>query len=405
MPSTPNMPPSAAPRFRPQEIDLLGYIDVILRRWKIFVLAFLVIFASVALYTFFMKPVYEAYSLLHVKDSKGKLGPLSELSFSSTNPINTEIEILKSRTNAENVIKQLHLNWQVSKKSEGLTFKILDFTSDAKSPVYKIRLTGGDTFDVFNNGDLVGRGKSGILLRKDGFSLLLTDLRGSKGDDFQLALAKFEDLASGLQAGIKASQQGTATGIIRVSYASTNPVLARDIVNTLVQAYLEQSISFKSEEASRAVGFVEDQLKSLRGDLDTSEKNLQDFKSSRGVIKLDSEAEGLITKLSDLETRRAEIALQQSQINFALNALKNAINTGGTYTPGSVGTDAGLSAMAARLNELEVQKNSLKADYTESHPAVKTLQGQIEAMQKRCWPATKQAWPIWANRIRRLPGN
>ncbi|HOE34027.1 MAG TPA: Wzz/FepE/Etk N-terminal domain-containing protein, partial [Smithella sp.] len=383
MPSTPNIPPSAAPRLPKEEIDLFGYIDVILRRWKICALAFCVVFVLVALYTFFMKPVYESFALLHVKDNKSKAGLLSELSFSSTNPINTEIEILKSRTNAENVTRQLHLNWRVSKKSEGLTFKILEFSSDAKQPVYKIRLTGSDTFDVYNNGDLVGRGKSGSLLRKDGFSLLLTDLRGSKGDDFQLALSKFEDVVASLQAGIKAAEQGRMTGIIRVSYASTNPVLARDIVNTLVQAYLEQSISFKSEEASRAVGFVEEQLKNLRGDLDTSEKNLQGFKSTTGVIKLDSEAEQLITKLADLEKSRAEVVLQQNQIKFALDALENAVKTGGAYAPVSINSDPILSGMAVRLNELEVQKRSLQTDYTESHPAVKTLQGQIEAMQKK----------------------
>ena len=383
MPSTPNMQQPAALRFRQEGIDLLSYVDVILRRWKIFVLAFCVVFAGVALYTFSMKPVYEAYSLLHIQDSKSKMGPLSEFSFNSTNPISTEIEILKSRTNSEQVVKQLHLNWQVSKKTDGLTFKILEFTSAAKKPVYKIELTGNDTFDVYNNGDLVGRGKSGTLLRKDGFSLLLTDLRGRAGDSFQLAQSSFENVVAGIQAGIKASEQGRMTGILRVSYASTNPVLARDIVNTLVQAYLEQSISFKSEEASRAIGFVDEQLKSLRGTLDTSEKNLQDFKSSMGVIKLDSEAEELIKKLADLETRRAEIVLQQNQIKFALDALKNAIKTGGTYTPGSVSSDPVLSAMTARLNELEVQKNALQTDYTESHPAVKTIQGQIEAMQKK----------------------
>ncbi|MDD4192808.1 MAG: polysaccharide biosynthesis tyrosine autokinase [Mangrovibacterium sp.] len=381
MTSSPNTLPSEAPNLQDDEIDLRDLLAAILRRWKILVLTLCIVFAGVALYTFLMKPVYEASSLLHVQDNKSTAGLLNELSFNTTNPVNAEIEILQSRTNAEQVVKQLHLNWQVSKKTDDLTFKILEFTSDAKKPVYKIQLTGDDTFDVYFNGDLVGRGKSGALLRKEGFRLLLTDLRGKEGDNFKLTLAPFENVVANLQAGIKASQKGKLTSIIRVSYASTNPVLARDIVNTLVQAYLAQSISFKSEEADRAVSFVEEQLKDMRNDLDKAEKNLQDFKSDAGVVKLDSEAEELIRKLSDLEKRRAEVVLQQKQMQFALDALKNAAKTGDAYTPVSVNSDPVLSEMATRLNELEVQKRALQTEYTQSHPVVKNIQGQVEALQ------------------------
>ncbi|MRR17822.1 MAG: protein tyrosine kinase, partial [Deltaproteobacteria bacterium] len=161
---TPNIPSSPTTRAPEEEIDLFHYVSVILRRRKIFALAFCVVFIGVVLYTFLMKPVYEASALLHVKDDKGKVGLLNELTLNATNPVNAEIEIVKSRTNAEQVVKQLHLNWQVSKKSNGSTFKILEFTSNAKEPVYRVKFTGSDTFDVRDdNGDLVGQGKSGVL--------------------------------------------------------------------------------------------------------------------------------------------------------------------------------------------------------------------------------------------------
>ncbi len=383
MPPSPSTPPAEAPNLQDEEIDLRSLIAALLRRWKILVLTACIVFAIAALYTFLMKPVYEASSLLHVQENKSSVGLLNELSFTTANPVNAEIEILKSRTNAERVVKQLHLHWQVSKKTDGLAFKILEFSSTAKKPVYKVQLTGDNTFDVYTNGDLVGHGKSGSLLRKDGFSLLVTDLHGREGDKFQLTLASFENVVADLQNGIKASEKGKLTSIIRVSYASTDPVMARDIVNTLVQAYLGQSIAFKSEEANRAVSFVEDQLKDRRGDLDTSEKNLQDFKSAAGVVKLDSEAEELIKMLSDLEKSRAEVLLQQNQLKFALDALKSAVKTGDVYTPVAVNSDPVLSGMATRLNDLEVQKRALQTEYTPSHPAIKNIQGQVEAMQKK----------------------
>jgi len=385
MTPTSTVPPTSAPRPQgEEEIDLFNYVAVMLRRWKIFALAFCIVFIGVALYTFLMKPVYEASALLRVKDDKGKVDLLSQLSLSTSTPINAEIEILKSRTNAEHVVKDLHLNWRVEKKSEGLTFKILEFSSNAKEPVYRIKMTDADTFNVMDDdGDLITQGKAGVLVRKNGFSLLLNDLKGRNGDSFQLTLAPFGDQVESLQMGIKAVEQGKQTGVLRVSYTSTSPIKARDIVNTLVRAYLEQSVTFKSEEANKAVGFVEEQLQGLSGELDKSEKNLQTYKSSSGVIKLDTEAEELIKKLAEMEKSRAEIVLQQNQVRFALDALKNAMRTGNIYTPAAMNTDPLIAGMAAKLSELEVQKRALLTDYTESHQAVKSVQSQIEGMQKK----------------------
>ncbi|HEY5496863.1 MAG TPA: polysaccharide biosynthesis tyrosine autokinase [Syntrophales bacterium] len=336
---TPNTPTTPTTSAQQQEVNLFEYMAVILRRRVTFALAFCTVFIGVILYTFLMNPIYEASSTLHVKDDKDKGALLGELSLNITNPINAELEILKSRTNSEQVVKWLHLDWKVTEKTEGLTFKILEFTSPAKKPFYRIELTAADTFKVEDDdGKLVGQGKGGILMRTEGFSLLLNDLKGQKGDSFHLSLLPFENAVEGLQSGIKAVEQGRQTSIIKVSYNSTSPTLARDIVNSLVQAYLEQSVTFKSEEAGRAVAFMEEQLQVLRGELESSEKELEAYKSSSGVIKLDSEAEALINKISDMEKARAE---------------------------------------------MEVQKRALLSEYTEAHPAVKALAKKQETVSRQ----------------------
>jgi tyrosine-protein kinase Etk/Wzc len=310
-----------------------------LRRRKTFAWGFLTVFILAILYTFLMKPVYEASSMLHVKDEKSKAGILGELSLSTTNPVNTEIEILKSRTNAENVVKRLHLNWEITKKSKGLTFSILEFKSDAEEPLYKIELTGAQTYKVTDDdGKTVGEGKSGVLMQKEGFRLLLDNIKGEAGNSFRVELLSADQIVQKLREEIKASEAGRLTSIIKVSYQNTDPVLARDVVNTLVQSYLEQSVGFKSEEAGRAVGFVEEQLDTLRGELDKAEKNLQTYKSATGVMMLDSEAEALIQTIAAKEKANAE---------------------------------------------LEVQKRALLSEYTEAHPAVKAINRQQEAIRKQ----------------------
>ncbi|MFZ2950593.1 MAG: Wzz/FepE/Etk N-terminal domain-containing protein, partial [Desulfuromonadaceae bacterium] len=365
------------PQLHLEEVHLTDYLNVIMRRRRIFLISFIALFVGVSLYTFIMKPIYEANATLHVKDDKGgKGGVLGDLALlNSTNPVDAEIEILKSRTNAEEVVKRLHLNWNVSKKSGGLTFKITDFSSTSNRPEYTVKLTGPGSYRVSAaDGSPDVQGTAGQLLKTPNLTLLLGDITGVPGDGFTLNLLPFNATVSGLQNAVKVGEVGKKTNIIKVSYSNTDPTLSRDVVNTLVQAYLDQTLSFKTEEASRTVSFVEDQLKGTRGELDLSEKNLQTYKSASGVIKLDTEAEELIKQLSEVEKERAAVNLQRKQVEFALAALQEARRKGQIYTPAVFREDPLVAGMAARLTELEVQKRALVSENTESHPQVKAVQ-------------------------------
>jgi tyrosine-protein kinase Etk/Wzc len=369
-----------------EEVHLFDYLNVILRRRRIFLLLFLTIFIGVTLYTFLMKPIYGARSTLYVKDDKGSNGGiLGELAMLNTsNPLDAEIEILKSRTNAEEVVKRLALNRNISKTSRGLTFEIAEFSSTAAEPDYSIELSGPESFIIKPaDGSPVISAKVGQMVTTPTLTLLLRAINGAPGDSFRLQQLNFNATVEGLRQEIKASEVGKKTNIINVSYTNTDPLLARDIVNTLVQVYLDQSLSSKTEEASRTVTFIEDQLKGTRNELEQSEKNLQSYKSTTGVVKLDTEADELIKKFSEIEKDLAAVILQRKQVEFALAALQEAGRKKEIYAPVGFRDDPQIGAMANRLTELEVQKGALISGNTENHPQVKALQRQIDELQRQ----------------------
>ncbi|MCM2358016.1 MAG: polysaccharide biosynthesis tyrosine autokinase [Geobacteraceae bacterium] len=382
----PNLPsPSAPTPLQPAEVHLHDYLRVILRRRWTFLVAFCAVFFGVAVYTFSLKPIYEASATLHVRDEKGGNGDLlGALGVSRQNPIDAEIEILKSRSNAEQVVKRLQLDRQVTRRSRGLSFKIADFASAAPQGEYHVELTGPDSYKVLAPDDRpVGTGKSGVLLQSGELRLLLTDLKGKPGDSFHLSLAPLQAAANGLKGRIKAAEVGNKTRIIRLSFSDNNPVMAREVVNTLAQVYLEQSVAFKTQEARKSSEFIEEQMNSVRGDLDAAEKNLQAYKTGAGVVMLDSEAEELVKKISDTEKERTGLALQRKQVEFSLAALRDAQKQGKVYTPAGLKDDPGVGAMAGKLADLEVQKRALLSETTDAHPQVKALQGQIDEIQRK----------------------
>lgn len=367
-----------------EEVHLTDYITVLLRRRRTFLVAFLAVFIGVVLNTLLMKPVYEATATLYVKEDTNRSGKLGELALQSGgNPIEAEIEIVKSRTIAEKVVRHLHLDWSVTSKSNATVCKLLEFSPADPKNSYQLHLNDNANYTLTDDkGGHLAKGVIGQLLQTPSVSMLVGEFKGKPGDVCTLTVRPFNGAVSALRAATKVSQLGSATNIIRIAHHDTNPLRAREVVNALVQAYLDQTVAFKSEEASRTVGFVEEQLKNVRSELDSSESDLQGYKSSSGVVKLDSEAEELIKKVSEVEKERAAVSLQKRQVEFALAALKEAARKKAIYSPASM-MDPMVSSMASKLTELEMQKRSLLAENTEQHPQVKALQGQIDELQNK----------------------
>jgi tyrosine-protein kinase Etk/Wzc len=378
-------PQHLPPHLTEDEIHLSDYVSVLYRRRRIALLAFLAVAFGVALYTFLSPPIYEASATLQVRSDKvrGAGNLLGDLGLSRDNPIETEIEIVKSRTNVEDAVRALRFNWIVDKKSEGLSFRLVDFISASERPEYRIELTGGGTFLVRNSdGKTVAEGKSGSLARSEGFSLLIDDLQGKPGDRFQLTLAPFNRTVQDLRNAVRVSEVGRGTSIIRLSYQHTDPQVARDVVNALAQAYLERSIILKTQEASRSVEFIGDQLVKVRETLHLAEERLEGYKSSTGVVRLDSEAQALITHLAEAEKGQTAARLRLRQAEFAVDSLRSALDRRESYAPAILLDEPVVASLARNLADLEIERRGLLVELSTGHPAVQAVQDRIAELQR-----------------------
>jgi len=375
--------PDQDPSWQEEEIHLSDYLNVLRRRRSLFYLVFFVVFTLVTLYTFLVTPVYRATGTLYVHDEKGKLDLLGELGLGQSSPIEAEIQIIQSRTIAEEVVRRLHLDWLVEEKSEDLSGRVLDFSSSAEEPVYQIKLTGKGRYTVLNSDDKpVGEGRSGELLQGDGFELLLTDLPDQPGAGFRLTLLPFNQTVRSLRDRLQVSELGKKTNILSLSYSSIRPIEARDVINTLVQVFQERSVDLKTQEARKSLEFIASQLKNVRQKLDKSEKELETFKRKSGLVQLDTEAESFIERLADTEKQQAALKIRKKQLEFAVEAITDALAQKKDYTPTVMANDPVVAGLAQKLVEYDVQKKALLGEYTLEHPALKSLLQQVAGVQK-----------------------
>ena len=316
------------------EKDFSHYLTAVARRWKICLLVSIVVFLGTAAYTLSLVSIYQAGATIFIgRDKGGKVGPQGAMSYNAyQESLAAEIETLKSRSIAEKTAKQLHLDWQVSKRSRGLGFTVQEFSAATLNVPYRIELTGPDTFTVKDpSGNLAGTGRGGVLMQGKGMALLLRDLRGKTGDGFILTLRPLDRMTAKVISGVSAYEIGTRTSLLRLSYSDSDPERARDVVNALARIYLDQSIEFKNEETSKSIEYVEKQMSNVQADLDKAEKNLQDYKKTTGIFSLDSVTMKAVNKIADADKEKTKLVMQRKGLESAIVSLKAALKSGKSF--------------------------------------------------------------------------
>ena len=370
-----------------QEKQLQDYFRIIVRRRRIFLLAFSLILIGTIFYTYQLVPIYEATTILRVKDDAEKGGTLSlgrELTVGRASNIETEIQILRSMTNAEKVAQLLHLTWNVAESSKGFTYTVAEFDAPKSDVAYAVELTSPDSYVVREvGGNRIGAGKNNIPLQADKFRLLLTNIKGKVGDSFQLSMQPIDEVAGGVVGQVAAGEVGTSTGIIRLSSRNASPARARDIANTLAQVYSEQNVVFKGEEARKSIEFIEEQMKVTRVALEDAEHQVQQFKASSRVFSLEAATSALVSQLAEFDKQKATLNIQKKVAEQSRSALKQTMANGRILLPSIMKDDPLSGALVDRITELEIQKKILRLEKSEQHPAVRAIQTQIdESMQK-----------------------
>lgn len=150
-------------------------------------------------------------------------------------------------------------------------------------------------------------------------------------------------------------------GLFTVSFTHSDPRIARDYVNTLVQRYIEENTSSKREESYGASKFFGEQITAVKAKLEEAEARINVFKRSNGGILAQSEGE-LLRDIADAQQRISEAAQKRKLLESQLSLAKKA------------------DPLQARLAALQKRKQELSLVYTDIHPEVMEVNNQIASI-------------------------
>jgi GumC protein len=90
------------------------------------------------------------------------------------------------------------------------------------------------------------------------------------------------------------------TRIVDVSYTGPDPQLNAQIINTLVDAFIDDSIRSRYEASTRSARFLSGQLTDLRTKVEQSQQSLVEYEREHNIVGTDDKQNVITAKLEDL---------------------------------------------------------------------------------------------------------
>ncbi|MFJ3354504.1 tyrosine-protein kinase Wzc [Serratia liquefaciens] len=310
---------------------LLG--ELVDNRWLIIGVTALFLTLGI-LYCLFATPIYRADAMVQVEQNAGNslLNNISQILPNNQPESAPEIELLRSRMILSKTVEDLNLRIVIAQeyfpvfgkgysrlvkdKPGEISITKLEIPNDwIDDPSIVVTSNGDGTFSIKKDGAEIASGKSGELIKKGQLVILVNEIQAKKGTSFKISkiseLAAINDLLDKFDVGDK----GKNTGVLGLSMTGENPVLIKEILNSIAKNYLEQNVERKSEEDAKSLGFLNDQLPKIRESLDVAEEKLNKFRQKNDSVDLSLEAKSVLDSIVSVDTQLNELTFKEAEIS------------------------------------------------------------------------------------------
>lgn len=398
-----------------QDEEKINYQELLFRyiiHWPWFVASVLVCLIGAWVYLHFQTPVYQVSASIMIKDDKmgsgstdlGNLGIGGVIT--STQGIDNEIEVLRSKTILKEVVNNLELYityydedefpekelYQTSPVIVNLTAQEADKLPG--SALLAMKLSPEGVLDVnlkvgLNEYNQRFEKLPAVLPTDAGtFGFALKDslsggqMEGHKGErHIRAVVSRPFGVAKGYQGALSIAPTSRTTSVAVVSLMNTNIQRARDFINKLMEMYNRNTNNDKNKVAEKTREFINERIKIIDEELGSTEDKLEAFKRNAGLTDISSDAQLAVSGNAEYEKRRVDNGTQINLVRDLIKYINNPLNEY-ELLPGNIGlSDAGLTTQIGRYNELIIERKRLLRTSTESNPMIVNLDTSIRAMK------------------------
>lgn len=401
-----------------KSFDFKDYVFKVISHWKLF-LAMLLFGLLVAFFVNKRKPrIYSLDSLITVKEEQNPLFTSNtNIAFNWGGPsdkVETIINILKSRSHNEKVVKKLKYyidylqqgDYRLEDVYGNVPFEIILDSSSYNVVNVPIKLSFTKSGEVIVSSEFEKENISlanyndlslkSFLLKEESFSkkfsltediilpfcnfkIRVTESSNFLGKDYYILFRNFNSTVRKFQL-ITAESKTKGTSLIGLSLKGTNKKKIEDYINTTVEVLDKDQQDQKIQYAIRTKEYIDKVFDSASVNLNNIEKELGDYRRENNAYDLSTEGQTLFVEFSQLDKQKQLTKERLSYFSNLESYLKsNAELNNDIPAPANLALeDINITKNLSQLLELSKEKKTLSQTVTSDFPALKVLNDRIK---------------------------
>lgn len=410
--------------------DFATIYTALILNWKWFVLSLIICMGAAHIYLRYATPIYQSAAKLLIKDDEGSRssfkGGNSIMSatnlgiISNSNGIDNEMEILKSRTLAQQTVYDLKL--YVNYRHEGkLKDHVLygdqevnidmdlEHLKKLNAPMnLKItregrnyHVTGSYYVPIDNNSfkpEAVNIDKTfsalpatigtrvGVVRFTQNGNYMLRD-----GESLKATMIAPEIAAGKYVGNLNVTESSKTTTIVDLVLNDEIPQRAIDYLKQLAIVYNRQANEDKNEIAVRTEQFINQRLEKINAELGSTEGQLENYKKRNNMVELKTNATQAVANADQYAQKLSEANTQVALLD-ELTKYMNEPSNRHQPIPSNVGlSDASATSLINEYNKIALQRNQLLHSASENSPTVTPLTAQLDDLNSSIKRAMTQA--------------
>jgi len=328
--------PHIYPQLPPHESAIGEYIRILIKRKWLVVGCMATIFSVVAIASLKMTPIYEASGTIAINKPDNSLNFQNSATFSldyfDPTELETEAKILQSDLLALQVIRELNLDRRPEFGGRSLTATSLDLAPDPLQ------------IDPARASAVIGSFKSNL----------------------RVALSP-------------------NSRIIEVHYRSADKEMAANVVNTLMQTYVENNFKARFESTMQASDWLQKQLVDMQMKVETSQEKLVRYQKEHEILGIDDKSNIITAKLDELNKALTQAESERMDKEAFYRLVQSgdpdavAASAGGVEAPGAGFSGSGLlENLRAKQVDLNIQAAELNTQFGPSYPKLAQINNQLK---------------------------
>ena len=410
--------------------DFATIYTALILNWKWSVLSLIICMGAAHIYLRYATPIYQSAAKLLIKDDEGSgssfKGSNSIMSatnlgiISNSNGIDNEMEILKSRTLAQQTVYDLKL--YVNYRHEGkLKDHVLygdqevnidmdlEHLKKLNAPMnLKItregrnyHVTGSYYVPIDNNSfkpEAVNIDKTfsalpatigtrvGVVRFTQNGNYMLRD-----GESLKATMIAPEIAAGKYVGNLNVTESSKTTTIVDLVLNDEIPQRAIDYLKQLAIVYNRQANEDKNEIAVRTEQFINQRLEKINAELGSTEGQLENYKKRNNMVELKTNATQAVANADQYAQKLSEANTQVALLD-ELTKYMNEPSNRHQPIPSNVGlSDASATSLINEYNKIALQRNQLLHSASENSPTVTPLTAQLDDLNSSIKRAMTQA--------------